>query len=318
MVESKKPLAKIESLLGIHKRKDERQPETETVTIREEKKKVKRVVKAKPMSRRHLSEAFQARAVTKEEIDITESVIEGVAQTTASSVQEREVEPTFVCLECGFPVPASADRCPKCNTLYLKDVDEEQLDQEEANEDVLAFDKDEILPKDTISCIHFDAESGTINYLESIISAPDIEMECSNCGTLVGFDAAACPICGTKFETTDTGIVSLFADMDFDNDCSEDINCPLCGERIAPVNGRCPSCHEIVHEENPRDSDVKVEPVIRNENVVFLHLDVETGEVNFLQKLARRLQFERLTVKLDKISSDGFEHELDWKTLARI
>jgi rubrerythrin len=318
MAQSKKPLAKIESLFGIHRRKDESEQETETVTIKEERKRVKRVVKAKPMARKHLSEAFQERAVTKEEMEITESVIEGIAQAEAPAIQDKDAEPTFVCLECGHPVPISADRCPRCSTLYLKDVDEDQLDHEDTKEDVLALDKEEILSKSMISCVHFDAKSGTINYLESSVGTPDIEMECSNCGTLVDFEADVCPICGTKFETADTGIVSLFADMDFDKDRSREISCPLCGERIEEVNGRCPYCHELLYDDDPKDSAVKVEPVIRNENVVFLHLDVETGEVNFLQKLARRLGFEQMTVKLDRISSGGFDQEVDWKTLARI
>ena len=48
-----------------------------------------------------------------------------------------------------------------------------------------------------------------------------------------------------------------------------------------------------------------------------MHLDVETGELNYLQRLAKRLGFEQMTVHLDGIGqSGGFEK--DWKSLSRI
>ena len=314
----KRPLSKLESLFGKLRPKTEEEPEPEMVTVKEEKKRVKRVVKPKPMSRQHLSESFNTPAITKEDIAITESVMRGVAPSVATPIHENDSEPSFACLECGAQVPISAERCPTCNTLYVRDLTEEQLIELESTEDETQADEGDVLSKEDVPCIHFNPESGTISYLENDTRRPDFEVECSKCGTLIGFDTDRCPICGTKFEVVDTGIVGLFAHMEFDNDCAGEMDCPLCGERIVPVNGMCPSCKEMVHEDDPQDPDINVEPVIRNENVVFMHLDVESGEVNYLQRLARRLGFEQLTVKLDGIGRGGFEHETDWKSLSRI
>jgi hypothetical protein len=55
---------------------------------------------------------------------------------------------------------------------------------------------------------------------------------------------------------------------------------------------------------------------VRSENVVFLHLDVETGELNYLQKLAHRLGLGRVSVKLDGIGKGGFEES--WSSLSRV
>ena len=172
-----------------------------------------------------------------------------------------------------------------------------------------AKENDEILSKEKTSCVRFDTESGTILYLEESVCAPDFEIECTHCGTLIGFDAEFCPICGAKFEMCDTGIVKIFVGMDFETERDAEIDCPLCGERITPEKGICPFCKERVHDDNPQDSDIKLEPVIHNENVVFMHFDVETGEVSFLQRLARCLGFEQLTVKLDKVTGGDSERK---------
>jgi RNA polymerase subunit RPABC4/transcription elongation factor Spt4 len=311
-------LSRMESFFGIHKPKDAEEPEPEMVTVKEEKKRVKRVVKAKPMARRHLSEAFETSALTKEDIEITESVINGIGPTMQSRDVQENAVPTFACLKCGCPVPESADRCPGCNTLYIRNLLEEDLLQLESVEDNTRDEQGVVLSNEEFPCMHFNAESGTINCLKTDLKAPDFEFECSHCGTLIGFDTDTCPICGTKFELADTGIVSLFADMEFDKDCTGEIACPLCGEKGVPDQGKCPACKEIIHGDDPKDPDIKVAPVIHNQNVVFMHLDVESGEVNYLQRLARTLGFEQLTVKLDGIGSGRLEHETDWKSLSRI
>ncbi len=314
----KKPLLKKDSLLGMFKSKRSVQPEEEVVTVTEGKKRVKRVVKAKPMSREHMSESMETPRVSDEDIKITAAVMQGIGSSPGRQAPSKAVEPVFTCFECGTAVPVNADRCPRCNTLYVRDVGKEDIDALDSIDDEFAANTDEVISKGEIPCMHFNAESGTINYLETDTKAPDFEVECSHCGTLIGFDADRCPICGTKFESSDTGLVNLFSNMEFDKGCTGNIACPLCGENVELSGGRCPACGETVCEDNPRDPDRNVEPVIHNENVVFLHLDVESGEVNYLQRPARKLGFEQLTVKLDGIGKGGFDREIDWKSLSRI
>jgi RNA polymerase subunit RPABC4/transcription elongation factor Spt4 len=314
----RKLLPKRDSLLGMFKSKGNEQPEAEAVAVKEEKKRVKRVVKTKPMSREHMSESMETPRVSDEDLKITAAVMQGIGTAPGQSAPTKASEPGFACLECGAPVPNTSERCPRCNTLYVRNFKDEDLAALESVDDEFTVSMENSISKGEVPCMHFNAESGTINYLENDTKAPDFEVECSHCGTLIGFDAERCPICGTKFELADTGLVSLFHDMEFDKECTGNIACPLCGERVELNRGRCPSCGETVCEDNPRDPDRNVAPVIHNENVVFLHLDVESGEVNYLQRLARKLGFEQLTVKLDGIGKGGFDREIDWKSLSRI
>jgi hypothetical protein len=305
-------------LFGILKQRSEEKPEVEYVTVKEEKKKVKRVVKTKPLARKHMSEEVDTQKLSDKELQITAEVINGISSEPEAQKALEPAIPTFTCFQCGCPVPESAERCPGCNTLYVREFEEKDKETEQPAVEEFGMEFDEVFSKSNVPCMHFDTETGIINYLEKDSCAPDVEVECTNCGTLICFDAERCPICGAKFDIADTGLVSLFSGMEFDSDSSGDIECPLCGEKVVLEKGMCPSCSEVVQADNPKDPSRKVEPVIHNENVVFLHLDVSSGNVNYIQRLARKLGFEQLTVKLEGIGKVGFDKETDWKSLSRI
>jgi len=307
----KKPILQF---MGMLKPKQE-EKKVEFVTVKEERVHLKRVVKAKPMSRKHMSEAYDAPAVTQKQMTITKEVMASVAPAAPRHPARKEVA-TFACVQCGTLVPKTADRCPKCNTLYLKDISEASMAELESAEDTLSEEPEEVFDKGAVPCIHFDAQEGIINYLENDNRDPDFMVECSYCGTVIEFDTDRCPICGKKFDVTDTGIVGLFSGMDFDKDCKGEIGCPLCGEKTVPEGGKCTACGEVVHFEDPNDPSEKVEPVIHSDNVVFMHFDVESGELNYLQRLANKIGFEQLTVQLEGIGKTSFEQ--DWKSLSRI
>jgi len=315
---TRKRLLKVNSLLGILKPKGDEEPEVEHVTVKEEKKRVKRVVKTKARSRKHMSEAMDAPKMSSKDLEITTEIMNGISNAPEERKAPEPAIPTFPCFQCGSPVPESAERCPGCGTLYVREFKEEDLEKTAPAVGEFSMEFEEVVSRSNVPCIHFNPETGVINYLENDNRAPDIEVECTNCGTLIGFDAERCPICGTKFETADTGLVSLFSGMEFDKDCSGEFECPLCGEKVELNKGKCPSCGEVVHENNPKDPDRNVEPVIHNENVVFLHLDVASGKVNYVQKLARKLGFEQVSVKLDGIGKCSFDQATDWKSLSRI
>ncbi|MBU0623526.1 MAG: hypothetical protein KJ672_01640, partial [Candidatus Thermoplasmatota archaeon] len=302
----------VKSFFGTRKPKENTDP-VKTMIIRQETKRLRRVMKTGKMARKHGSDAFQATAMTQKDAQITEQVMESVASsvpTPPSRAQE-----TFPCVQCGAAVPLEAERCPICQSLYIKDVSDEALDEAELAESALDEDANAFVATEATPCIHFDADTGTISYLENDNSDPDFMLECSHCGTAVQFSIDKCPICGTKLDVTDTGIVSLFADMEFgENDLEEELDCPFCGDHVSLVHGACPSCKENVEG---ADAAEKIEPVIHGDNVVFMHLDVETGELNYLQRLAKRLGFEQMTVHLDGIGKTG-GFEKDWKSLSRI
>jgi len=287
------------------------------VTVREERKRLKRVIRAKPMARGHMSEALETPKVTEDELKITEQVMRNIAPDTPPASEPGDPA-TFDCAQCGAKVPVDSERCPKCHVLYVRGIADEDLDELESAEDAMGVDEGRVLDDENVPIVHFNPESGIMSYLENDERDPEFVMECSYCGTVVEFDTDRCPICGKMFDSSDTGLVSLFADMEIDPDCTGEIDCPFCGERVVPTDGMCPACREEVHSGGPTDPSMKVAPVIRNNNVVFVHLDVGTGEVNYLQRLAHRQGYEQLTVQLEGIGRGGFEHESDWKSLSRI
>ena len=300
------------SLFNLFKPKTD---EVEYVTVREETKHLHRVVKPRPMSVKHASETMSGPAITERDIEITGEVIDGIAPTDHEAPK---AEPgSFNCHQCGAPLSLGAARCPKCNSRYVEISDEALKELESAEMDIGDEAEDgDVVEKEGAPCIHFNLETGTVSYLEDDGRDPDFMLECSHCGTEIQFDTDRCPICGTALGLSDTGLVSLFTDMKFDEVKDDEMDCPLCGEHVTLTKGKCPACSEIVQGWDPRDPSAKVDPVIHNDNVVFMHLDVETGELNYLQRMAKKLGFEQLTVQLDCINKPGFEQ--DWKSLSRI
>lgn len=160
----------VESLFGTHKPKGDTEP-VETMTVRQETKKLRRVMKTGKMARKHGSEAFQATAMTQKDVQITEQVMESIAPSVPASPQR--TQGTFTCVQCGADIPLDAERCPICQTLYIKDVSDEALDEVAAAETALDEEADSFMATEATPCIHFDAETGTISYLENDNSDPD-------------------------------------------------------------------------------------------------------------------------------------------------
>lgn len=122
---------------------------------------------------------------------------------------------------------------------------------------------------------------------------------CGHCLTEVMFTTNACPICGTPLDSHDNGLVRLFSGMEFEDDCTGEVICPFCGETVILQDGMCPSCLELVHACSEADHSQRVDPVVHGENVVYVHLDVEHGELDCIQRTPHRLGLEHLTVKLE-------------------
>lgn len=155
----------------------------------------------------------------------------------------------------------------------------------------------------------FDDETGCVNIVEGSDVVIDFAIECENCGTLIEYLTERCPICGRKFDVANTGIASLFSDMEFDDEDSSEIDCPVCGEKVKPFRGKCPACKETIGFVKNDDSGSKVDPIVHDDNVVFVHLDVEAGEVNCLQRVGTSPGVEHLSVRLETIGQGRFDHE---------
>lgn len=312
------PLRKVDrrGLLGLLKEK-QKKPQVEFVTIREEKRQLRRVVKPKPMARKHMSEALEVEELTDRQKEITEKVIESIVQDEhpQTRVTEESVK-TFTCFQCNTKLAEGAERCHKCGVRYVHDVTPEQLRELAEAESDDSIELDSFGEKDDSPVVHFDAEMGVISLLREDGGDPDFSYECSKCGTLVGFDTERCPICGTRLEVSDTGLVSLFSDMDFDDSNIDEADCPYCGEHVLLNGGVCPQCGKRIEELDSTDSGRKLVLLLKGENVVFLHLDVETGELNYLQKAKRRGGYEQVSLQLEGIGKTSFSE--DWHSLSRI
>jgi rubrerythrin len=304
--------------------------EREMVTVREEKKSLLRVIKAKPRAIKHMSEVLETKSVTAEEMKITESVVERVVSVPDAPKSPKAVgtaSPSrafraFTCVECGTRLPAESDVCPRCHARYLMDLSPEAVAELERAASAMGDagdyeDEIEDFAFDEFPIIHFDAMDGVINYLEHGEGESDLVLECGNCGTLIQLDIDRCPLCGATLEVTDAGLVNLIRDGEFADEDVPEMECPQCGEHVVLMDGKCPACGSVILDRGVDDAGGrKVIPLIRTENVVFVHIDLETGDLNYLQRHLNRAAIEHMSIQLEGMGDGRFEE--DWHSLSRI
>jgi len=306
------------------KLKGDKGEKVQMVTIREEKKTLVRIVKAKPKSVRHRSEVLMNKSVSEEDMKITEAVMKGVsssARPTAATSAPALSEPVpkhFVCFECGAKIPEGMDICPKCRARYLLDLLPESIAELERIQMESAHDDDslELRTPESLPVLHFDALEGIMSYLEPDSGESDFVLECSHCGTLVALDVGNCPMCGTGLGISDVGILSLLKDTVFDTEAISELECPHCGEHVTLQDGTCPSCESLIIDAGASVAENKTIPIIRNENVVFVHVDLETGDLNYIQRHLRKLAIEHTSIQLEGIGNGSFDQ--NWEGLSRI
>jgi rubrerythrin len=294
------------------------------ITIREEKKTLVRIIKAKPKSVKHRSEVFKNKSVTEEDMKITEAVMKGVGSsartTTAVSTATRaeHAPKCFVCVECGAGVPEGSEVCPKCRAKYLLNLSPESVAELERAQLEFVNDDDclELRTPEALPVLHFDALDGIISYLEPNSGESDFVLECSHCATLVALDVSHCPMCGTELGVSDVGIFNLLKDTEFDTENISELECPHCGEHVTLKDGVCPSCETVIIDHGASEAQNRTIPIIRNENVVFVHVDLETGDMNYIQRHLRKLAIEHTSIQLEGIGSGGFDQ--NWEGLSRI
>jgi len=96
----------------------------------------------------------------------------------------------------------------------------------------------------------------------------------------------------------DEGLVGLMIGLKFDRDNDQRLNCPSCGEEVTIDKGQCPNCHEIVRARDPHAFEARVFPIIEAKRVVYVHLDVSTGEMRFVRKTEHE-KVEMQEIRLD-------------------
>ncbi len=325
---NEKKVNKMSSVFDMLRSKSKAAPEM--VTIHEEKKSLVRILKAKPKAISHMSEVLGNDSVSKDDLKITKAVVESVIsgperpKTPQTLKTDRAPRPvgSFSCLACGARMPMDSDACPRCHAKYIRDLLPEAIAELERAESTATTDSGygdddgDDLGFDEFPIIHFDAVDGIINYLEHSEGESDFVIECSNCGTLIQLDIDRCPLCGTPLEITDAGLLSLIRGTDFNEECISELQCPQCGQHVTLANGCCPACDSTIVDLTPGSPGKKVIPLINTENVVFMHIDLETGDLNYLQRHINKMAIEHMSIQLDGIGGDGFNKE--WQSLSRI
>lgn len=309
------------SMLGLLKSKKDDSPKM--VTVREEKKTLVRVVKAKPKSVKHRAETLKKKAVSEQEMKITEEVVKRVTDSpTARSPKAAPRQPrirTFECPECGARIPEQSEMCPVCHIRYLKDICPDavnELDQAMSDVGHGLSDLIEIHDVDSLPVLHFDTFDGIMNFLEDDSAEAEFVLECPHCSAVVQFDVDRCPICSTALESNDVGLLSLLRGTDFDSSDMTELECPHCGEHVSLEDGACPECGSQIFDPEGSGDEKKLVPIVGSDNIVFVHMDLEKGDLNYIQKHLRKAALDHVSIQLEQIGNSSFDN--DWKGLSRI
>lgn len=211
---------------------------------------------------------------------------------------------SFPCYQCGAEVSIDSDRCPKCRSFYIKGLKQEDIDELVKAERMCEEPQTDFVQAHGPSVVQIDGDIELMNLLDDGRFEPGFVSECSHCGTVVELTTSSCPMCGTHLEHVSVCLVDVFADMEFDPEPSQDADCPYCGEHVTLLSGDCPSCGKAVGMKDRRDPDLKVRPLLKARDVVFLHMDIETGEVRVLKRDPARHRYDHVSVHLNGAGSD--------------
>jgi hypothetical protein len=152
---------------------------------------------------------------------------------------------------------------------------------------------------------HFDAQTGKVVYIDDDKNTFGAVCECHKCGTAMQFEAEKCPVCGTRFDEGDTGIVALLGKEGLHWPGPSEMDCPQCGEHVKLVRGMCPECEASIVPSGKAGADERLDRLVSAENVVFVHLDVESGEIEYLQRMSGNRGFGHKAVHIEDTGSDG-------------
>ena len=229
---------------------------------------------------------------------------------------EPKASTVFRCLKCATTVPAASEKCPRCGTAYVREeisaeAEEAEIDAELALDDSFE-DLSPLFEQDDLGCGYFDVDHGIVAYIEPRRESKDAVFECLNCRTIVEFEAEKCPFCKQPLKKIDDGIVEIVNGVivgeDLDMEISKDVFCPICGDLLALDKGHCIVCEtELVSPSEEILSSLC--PVVPSSNLIFLHLDIEKGDLNYLSNSKETPSVETIAPPND----DSFNNDIeDW------
>jgi RNA polymerase subunit RPABC4/transcription elongation factor Spt4 len=230
---------------------------------------------------------------------------EDARERCATRRLKRPAAASFKCFQCGAQVGYDSDRCPGCKSFYVKDVRPEDVDELLRAEQERDGGVDEIMRVHGAPTVRVEGEFSLMRLLEDERTDPGFVTECRRCGTVIELDTDRCPMCGAPLGQDDEGLVGVFKDMEFDPSPFEEADCPFCGEHVRLALGSCPECGRALDTRDDGDPNLKVLPLLKADNVVFVHLDIETGEIDILQRNAARHRYDQASMFLDLAENGG-------------
>ncbi|MDH4123220.1 MAG: hypothetical protein OEV21_03950 [Thermoplasmata archaeon] len=115
--------------------------------------------------------------------------------------------------------------------------------------------------------------------------------ECQNCTLTLDIPFDNCPLCGGEMTRVIQVQKTIKSDVDADKAAKARkprTVCPVCGSYSRTGKGCCVSCGTIFKQSS---KDNKVQPIMPTKRLVFMHLDVESGKIEYIEKNSNRNKF---------------------------
>jgi len=224
---------------------------------------------------------------------------------------------TFRCLNCGRIGREGMDRCEECGTRYIWGDFEVPLDDSEAsvgNDKMEDFEP--IVEQKAVDCGYFDVASGKVAFTGPSCANKYELSECQNCATMIEVPVRSCPLCGGNTKKIVGGLGAVLSGAlawgSMNGESRTKVFCQSCGEIVAARNGKCELCGGNLIPQSESLSNPILRPMSA-ESVVFVHLNVESGEMSYLSEGERAASSDAV-----KDAPEGAGSAMDICTFERI
>ena len=185
------------------------------------------------------------------------------------------------CLNCSASINYGDERCSECGTRYVWEDILDFLSQTIGMEGNGADGIEPLFDQGGVECGYFDVKNGVVAYVGRP-KAGDGPLECTRCGTILEIELTRCPLCGGTTKRMVSGIAKIITGLipnaDEVSDSMDEI--PLGrdsdGEEYSPF--------EYLHGHDTIDDSRPILPSLPSEKGFFVHLNVESGEIDYLTR----------------------------------
>jgi RNA polymerase subunit RPABC4/transcription elongation factor Spt4/DNA-binding transcriptional ArsR family regulator len=186
------------------------------------------------------------------------------------------------CLNCNASINYGDERCAECGTRYVWEDILDFLSQTVGIPE--GHESDGIEPlfdQGGVECGYFDVKNGIVAYLGRP-KGGDGPLECTRCGTILEIELDRCPLCGGTPKRMVAGIAKIITGLIPDAGDISDSGDNIPREQLA--EGEEYLQFEDFHGHDSIDDSKPILPVLPSEKGFFVHLNVESGEIDYLTR----------------------------------